>query len=197
MILEEETAALIFSLLIPASYFCNLTFSFLFLTLHFSGAPSRAPLTSIIRAEQKKKRNLARLRGEIAPWTGPIRYKLYKNTREGWREEYRNRPIVPCAVPSIGSVIIGPSPEQREINFRRVLDRFAATDLPPRRYFPTPAERAEFDRLISAPDVQDFRITRGLLHGPRQRQPNEPVQAVPREEGAVAAEEEEEGAVGG
>jgi hypothetical protein len=128
MILEEETAALIFSLLIPASYFCNLTFSFLFLTLHFSGAPSRAPLTSIIRAEQKKKRNLARLRGEIAPWTDPIRDKLYKNTREGRREEYRNRPIVPCAVPSIGPVIIGPSAEQREINFRRVLDRFAATD---------------------------------------------------------------------
>jgi hypothetical protein len=78
------------------------------------------------------------------------------------------------------------------------LDRFAATDLPPRRYFPTPAERAEFDRLISAPDVQDFRITRGLLHGPRQRQPNEPVQAVPREEGAVGGEnKKEEGAVGG
>jgi hypothetical protein len=153
-------------LLIPASHFRNLNFSFLFHTLHSSGAPSRAPLTSIIRPEQKKKRNLARLRGEVAPWTGPIREPLYKNTREGRREEYRNRPIVPCAVPSIGPVIIGPSPEQRKINFRQVFDRFTAADPPPRRYFPTPPERAEFDRLISAPDVQDFRITRGLLHGP-------------------------------
>jgi hypothetical protein len=39
---------------------------------------------------------------------------------------------------------------------------------------------------------------RGLLHSPRQRQPNEPVQAVPREEGAVGGEnKKEEGAVGG
>ncbi len=143
---------------------------------------------------------MARLHGEVAPRTGPIREPLYKNTREGRREEYRNPLIVPCAVPTIGPVIIVPSPEQREINFRRVLDRFAAADPPPRTYFPTPADIAEYQRLINTP-FQDYRITRGLLHGPRQRQPIVPVQAVPREEeeeGAVGGEDKkEEGAVGG
>jgi hypothetical protein len=77
------------------------------------------------------------------------------------------------------------------------LDRIAAADPPPHRYFPTPADIAEYHRLRNTP-CQDFRITRGLLHGPRQRQPNEPVQAVPREEGAVGGEnKKEEGAVGG
>ncbi|KAK4017728.1 hypothetical protein OUZ56_033443 [Daphnia magna] len=155
-----------------------------------------------IRPEQKRKRHLARLRGEIAPWTGPIREPLYKNTREGQREsrreEYRNRPIIPPSRPD-DPIIIGPSPEQREINLRRVLDRIAAADPPPRRYFPTPAERAEFARQISAPATQDFRITRGLFHGPKQHQPNVPVQAAAaEEEGAVGGEEKrEEGAVGG
>ncbi|XP_045035118.1 uncharacterized protein LOC123475944 [Daphnia magna] len=167
-----------------------------------SGAPRRAPFFSTkIRPEQKRKRHLARLRGEIAPWTGPIREPLYKNTREGQREsrreEYRNRPIIPPSRPD-DPIIIGPSPEQREINLRRVLDRFAAADPPPRRYFPTPAERAEFARQISAPATQDFRITRGLFHGPKQHQPNVPVQAAAaEEEGAVGGEEKrEEGAVG-
>ncbi|EFX81862.1 hypothetical protein DAPPUDRAFT_241835 [Daphnia pulex] len=160
-----------------------------------SGVPSQAPLSRKIRPEQKRKRNLAHQRGEVAPWTGPIREPLYKNTREGRREEYRNRPIVPCAVLSNGPVIIGPSPEQREINFRRVLDRFAATDPPPSTYQLSPADIAEYHRLLNTP-CQDYRITRGLLHGPRQRQPIVPVQAVPREEGAVATEEEK-GAVGG
>lgn len=155
-----------------------------------------------IRPEQKRKRHLARLRGEIAPWTGPIREPLYKNTREGQREsrreEYRNRPIIPPSRPD-DPIIIGPSPEQLEINLRRVLDRFAATDPPPRRYFPTPAERAEFARQISAPATQDFRITRGLFHGPKQHQPNVPVQAAAAEEaGAVGGKEKRvEGAVGG
>ncbi|XP_045023847.1 uncharacterized protein LOC123468635 [Daphnia magna] len=164
------------------------------------GAPRRAPFFSAkIRPEQKRKRHLAHLRGEIAPWTGPIREPLYKNTREGQREsrreEYRNRPIIPPSRP----IIIGPSPEQLEINLRRVLDRFAATDPPPRRYFPTPAERAEFARQISAPATQDFRITRGLFHGPKQHQPNVPVQAAAAEEaGAVGGKEKRvEGAVGG
>ncbi|KZR96055.1 Uncharacterized protein APZ42_009828, partial [Daphnia magna] len=72
------------------------------------------------------------------------------------------------------------------------------TDPPPRRYFPTPAERAEFARQISAPATQDFRITRGLFHGPKQHQPNVPVQAAAEEEGAVGGEEKRvEGAVGG
>ncbi len=152
-----------------------------------------------IRPEQKRKRHLARQRGEIAPWMGPIR-ELYKNTREGRGEEYRNRPIVPCAVPSNDPVIPAPSPEQEVINFRRVLDRFAATDPPPRTYFPTSAERAEFARQISAPAVQDFRITRGLFHGPKQHQPIAPVQAAAEveEDGAVGGEnKKEEGAVGG
>jgi hypothetical protein len=138
---------------------------------------------------------LARQRGEVAPWTGPIREPLYKNTREGRREEYRNRPIVPCAVPSNDPVIPAPSPEQEAINFRRVLDRITAADPPPIRYFPSPAVIAEYHRLKDTP-CQDYRITRGLLHGPRQRQPIVPVQAVPKEERAVAAEEEEV-AVGG
>jgi hypothetical protein len=143
---------------------------------------------------------LARLRGEIVPWTGPIREPLQKKTREGRREEYRNRPIVPCAVPSNDPVIPVQSPEQEAINFRRVLDRFAATDPPPRTYFPSPAERAEFARQISAPATQDFRITRGLFHGPKQHQPIAPVQAAAEveEEGAVGGEDErEKGAVGG
>ncbi|XP_045023765.1 uncharacterized protein LOC116934564, partial [Daphnia magna] len=189
------TIDLSLSLLIPASIFHNLTFSFFLSTLHFSGAPRRAPFFSAkIRPEQKRKRHLARLRGEIAPWTGPIREPLYKNTREGQREsrreEYRNRPIIPPSRPD-DPIIIGPSPEQLEINLRRVLDRFAATDPPPRRYFPTPAERAEFARQISAPATQDFRITRGLFHGPKHQQPDEPVQA------AAAEEKRVEGAVGG
>ncbi|KAK4017727.1 hypothetical protein OUZ56_033442 [Daphnia magna] len=75
-----------------------------------------------VRPEQKRKRHLARLRGEIAPWTGPIREPLYKNTREGQREsrreEYRNRPIIPPSRPD-DTIIIGPSPEQLEINLRR------------------------------------------------------------------------------
>jgi hypothetical protein len=80
------------------------------------------------------------------------------------------------------------------------LDRFAATDPPPRTYFPSPAERAEFARQISAPATQDFRITRGLFHGPKQHQPIAPVQAAAEveEEGAVGGEDErEKGAVGG
>ncbi len=143
--------------------------------------------------------NIIRLRGEIAPWTCQIREPLHKNTREGRREEYRNRPIVPCAVPSNDPVIPAPSPEQEAINFRRVLERFAATDFPPRTYFPSPAERAEFVRQISAPATQDFRITRGLFHGPKQHQPIAPVQAAAEveEEGAVDGEDEREGAVGG
>ncbi|KAK4030302.1 hypothetical protein OUZ56_023300 [Daphnia magna] len=128
----------------------------------------------IQRPEQKRKRHLARLRGEIAPWTCPIREPLYKNTREGQRESrsevYRNRPIIPPSRPD-DPIIIGPSPEQREINLRR----------------------------ISAPATQDFRITRGLFHGPKQHQPNVPVQAAAaEEEGAVGGEEKRvEGAVGG
>jgi hypothetical protein len=152
-----------------------------------------------IRPEQKGKRHLARLRGEIAPWKGPIREPLHKNTREGRREEYRNRPIVPCAVISNDPVIPAPSPEQEAINFRRVLERFAATDFPPRTYFPSPAERDEFARQISAPATQDFRITRGLFHGPKQHQPIAQVQAAAEveEEGAVGGEDKREGAVGG
>ncbi|XP_032796893.2 uncharacterized protein LOC116933145, partial [Daphnia magna] len=200
---RKFTIDLSLSLLIPASIFHNLTFSFFLSTLYFSGAPRRAPFfTAKIRPEQKRKRHLARLRGEIAPWTGPIREPLYKNTREGQREsrreEYRNRPIIPPSRPD-DPIIIGPSPEQLEINLRRVLDRFAATDPPPRRYFPTPAERAEFARQISAPATQDFRVTRGLFHGPKQHQPNVPVQAAAAEEaGAVGGKEKRvEGAVGG
>jgi hypothetical protein len=80
------------------------------------------------------------------------------------------------------------------------LARLDAAAPPPRAYFPTPAERAEFARQISAPPVQDFRITRGLFHGPKQHQPIAPVQAAAEveEEGAVGAEEKrEEDAFGG
>jgi hypothetical protein len=79
------------------------------------------------------------------------------------------------------------------------LERFAATDPPPRTYFPSPAERDEFARQISAPATQDFRITRGLFHGPKQHQPIAPVQAAAEveEEGAVGGEDKREGAVGG
>jgi hypothetical protein len=80
------------------------------------------------------------------------------------------------------------------------LARLDAAAPPPRAYFPTPAERAEFARQISAPPVQDFRITRRLFHGPKQHQPIAPVQAAAEveEEGAVGAEEKrEEDAFGG
>lgn len=48
---------------------------------------------------------------------------------------------------------------------------------------------AEFRRQIEAPPDGDYRITRGLFHGPKQHRTIEPAQA--------AAEAEEEGAVGG
>ncbi|EFX78716.1 hypothetical protein DAPPUDRAFT_245916 [Daphnia pulex] len=60
----------------------------------------------------------------------------------------------------------------------------------------SPAVIAEYHRLKDTP-CQDYRITRGLFHGPKERQPIAPVQAAPKEEEAVAAEKEDEGAAGG
>ncbi len=148
----------------------------------------RAPFHTKIRPEQKRKRNQLRLEGKIPPWTGPIREPLRKNTREGRREEYRNRPIVPCAVVSNDPVIPAPSPEQDAINRRRLFERLDAAAPTPKNV-PTPAEWAEIKKKLTEKPVQDFRITKGLFTGPRQHRTIEPAQA--------AAEVEEEGAVGG
>ncbi|EFX76755.1 hypothetical protein DAPPUDRAFT_248419 [Daphnia pulex] len=161
----------------------------------------RAPFSIKIRPEQKRKRNQLRLEGKIPPWTGPIREPLRKNTREGRREEYRNRPIVPQrpVEPFLGPVILD-SPEQAEANLRRTLNRLNAAAPPPRTFFPTPAQIAEFQSQSSAPPVQDFRITKGLFHSPKYHHLIAPVQAAVEveEEGAVGGtEEKEEGAVGG
>ncbi|EFX66794.1 hypothetical protein DAPPUDRAFT_262588 [Daphnia pulex] len=158
-------------------------------------------LNTTFPPEQKRKRNQLRLEGKIPPWTGPIREPLRKNTREGRREEYRNRPIVPQrpVEPFLGPVILV-SPEQAEANYRRALDRLNATAPPPRNFFPTPDQIAEFQRQIEEPPAQDYRITRGLFHGPKQHQAIAPTQAAAEveEEGAVSrTEEKEEGAVGG
>ncbi|EFX75858.1 hypothetical protein DAPPUDRAFT_107533 [Daphnia pulex] len=145
--------------------------------------------SSKIRPEQKRKRHQLRLEGKIAPWTGPIQEPLYKNTREGQREEFRNRPIVPQrpVVPFLGP-FIRESPEQKEANRRRVLERLdAAAPIP--KNVPTPAEWAEIKKKLTEKPVQDFRITKGLFTGPKQHRTIEPAQA--------AAEVEEEGAVGG
>ncbi|EFX79964.1 hypothetical protein DAPPUDRAFT_244160 [Daphnia pulex] len=160
-----------------------------------------------IRPEQKRKRHEARMQEEIPLWTGPILPPIYRNTRAGRIEEYHNRPIVPCAVDSDDPVIPAPTPEQREINHRRVLERIASYDPPPRRYFPSPAEIEEFNRLRTRPNA-DYRITTGrLFNSPRRQQLHQGVEAIPREEdGAVGGgenkvigggEKEEEGAVGG
>ncbi|EFX65813.1 hypothetical protein DAPPUDRAFT_116951 [Daphnia pulex] len=141
----------------------------------------------------------ARLRGEIPEWTGPILPPLHKNTRAGRIEEYRNPPRVP-------------NTGQREVIHRRFLARIASYDPPPQRYFPTPAEIAEFHRLMQRADG-DYHITTGQLFNGRkpQQQLNQGVEAVLGEEegpvegekeGAVGVEETEEkqaiaGAVGG
>jgi hypothetical protein len=79
------------------------------------------PFLSIIWPEQMRKRHLARLR--IAPWTGPTWEPLYHNTRAGRREEYYNRPIVQCVVPSNDPVIPPLSPEQLAINHQPILSQ--------------------------------------------------------------------------
>jgi hypothetical protein len=76
------------------------------------------------------------------------------------------------------------------------LARIASYDSPPQRYFPTPAEIAEFHRLRQRADG-DYRITTGqLFNGPKpQQQLNQGVEAVlGEEEGPVGGEQE--GAVG-
>jgi hypothetical protein len=137
------------------------------------------------------------LRGEIPEWTGPILPPLYKNTRAGRIEEYRNRPIVPCAVDSNDPVIPALTPEQREVIHHRYLKRIASYDPPPQRYFSTPAEIAEFNWLRQIPDG-DYRIPTGqLFNGPKQQQQfNQEVKAVVGEE-EEAFGGEQEGAVGG
>jgi hypothetical protein len=59
------------------------------------------------------------------------------------------------------------------------LARIASYDSPPQRYFPTPAEIAEFHRLRQRADG-DYRITTGqLFNGPKpQQQLNQGVEAV-------------------
>ncbi|EFX65949.1 hypothetical protein DAPPUDRAFT_263916 [Daphnia pulex] len=58
------------------------------------------------------------------------------------------------------------------------LNQLNAAAPPPRTFFPTPAQIAEFQNQSSAPPVQDFRITRGLFQAPnsikRSRQPKQP-----------------------
>jgi hypothetical protein len=85
---------------------------------------------------------------------------------------------------------------EREVIHRRFLARIASYDSPPQRYFPTPAEIAEFHRLRQRADG-DYRITTGqLFNGPKpQQQLNQGVEAVlGEEEGPVGGEQE--GAVG-
>lgn len=179
-----------FSLLFPTFILSQINLSRLFFQRStLAELQKRAPFSIKIRPEQKRKRHQLRLEGKIPLWTGPIREPLRKNTREGRREEYRNRPIVPCAVETNDPVIPTPSPEQNAANFRRALDRLNAAAPPPRTFFPTPAQIAEFQRQIEERPAQDFRITKGLFTGPRQHRTIEPAQA--------AAEVEEEGAVGG
>ncbi|EFX66054.1 hypothetical protein DAPPUDRAFT_116723 [Daphnia pulex] len=98
------------------------------------------------------------------------------------------------------SVIFIHSSNSAEANYRRALDRLNATAPPPRNFFPTPDQIAEFQRQIEEPPAKDYRITRGLFHGPKQHQAIAPAQAAAEvnEEGAVGGtEEKEEGAVGG
>ncbi len=173
-----------------------------FSTLHFSGAPKAGSFSkSKIRPEQKRKRHHFRLEGKLPLWTGPIQDPLFKNTREGKREAYRRRPIIPQrpVVPFLGPIIVE-SPEQEEANRRRAFELLDAAAPPPRTFFPTPAQLAEFRRQIEAPPDGDYRVTRGLFTGPRQHRTSQPTQAAAevQEEGAVGGTEEiEEGKFGG
>ncbi|EFX61684.1 hypothetical protein DAPPUDRAFT_272214 [Daphnia pulex] len=140
------------------------------------------------KARTKTKAEPAPPGREDSSMEGPNREPLRKNSREGRREEYRNRPIVPCAVETNDPVIPAPSPEQDAINRRRLFERLDAAAPPPKNV-PTPAEWAEIKRQLTEKPVQDFRITRGLFTSPKQHQAIAPAQA--------AAEVEEEGAFGG
>ncbi len=140
---------------------------------------------------------MARERGEIPKWTGPTLPPLYKNTRQGRLEEYYNRPIVPCAVPSNDPPRPKLTPEQAEAAYRRVQQATSAWIPPPITRYLSATEREEHLRARPYGDIRVFTPKqRGqATTGPNAEHPQREEEVVVRggeEEGAVGGEEQEE-----